>query len=67
MARFICRYLFLTVLFLRKKHIAQGMWDSPEFYHRTMDLVYDLWDLDDAVKWTARLNNLMTSYGSNRP
>lgn len=62
MSRILCRYLFLTLLFLFKKHIAKQMWDSPASYHRTMDLVCDLWDVEDAIKWMARLNNLMVSY-----
>lgn len=67
MSRYICRYLFLTILFLCKKRIAKQMWDSPESYHRTMDLVCDLWDTEEAMKWMARLNNLMASYGFTRP
>lgn len=62
MQRIVCRYLFLTILFLFKKRIAKQMWNSPESYHRTMDLICDLWDVEDAIKWMARLNNLMASY-----
>lgn len=62
MSQYICRYLFLTILFLFKKRIAKQMWESPDFYHHTMDLVADLWDVEGAIKWHARLNNLMSSY-----
>lgn len=62
MSKYFARFCFLTVVFLFKKRIAKNMWDSPEFYIRTMDLVCDLWNGIDAYKWMTRLNNLMVSY-----
>lgn len=62
MQLFIARYLFICFMFLFHNIVGKRMWNSPSYFHETMDIIDMLFRGVDNYRWKVRAINLMNSY-----